>query len=68
MSKRKCSKFIKFNQFSNLLIDHLKQQGWKISKKRVTSGYVITGIEFKNNLNTCRSKTEVKELEIITKK
>jgi P4 family phage/plasmid primase-like protien len=51
---------LKFNQFSNLLLDLLKQQGWNVSKKtnkRVTSGYVITGIEFKIKNKT---KTEVK--------
>jgi hypothetical protein len=36
-------------QFNILLIDLLKQQGWEITKKRVSTGYIIKGIKINDN-------------------
>jgi putative DNA primase/helicase len=36
---------ISFKSFSILLLDLLKQQGWQMFKKRVNTGFVITGVE-----------------------
>lgn len=36
---------IKFNQFSTLLIDQLKNSGWQVSKKRLNSGTIIYGVK-----------------------
>ena len=38
---------IKSTQFSTLLVDTLNSLNWKVSKKRVTAGTVITGIKFR---------------------
>src|SRR5258705_44355 len=48
---------IKFTQFSSLLIDNLKQKGWNVYKKRISTGYILQGVLLKerpsiqNNLN-----------------
>lgn len=62
----------KINQFSILLIDLLKQQGWTINKKRIVSGFIIKGISLntsaiKNSINIKKEikKTDKKELFII---
>jgi hypothetical protein len=36
---------ISFKSFSILLLDLLNQQGWNISKKRLTTGFVVIGVE-----------------------
>jgi hypothetical protein len=38
---------IKFTQFSTLLRDQLKQMGWNVNKKRISSGIILQGVSLK---------------------
>jgi len=42
---------ISFKSFSILLLDLLKQQGWQMFKKRLTTGFVVVGVEINKKWN-----------------
>jgi putative DNA primase/helicase len=57
---------ITYKSFSILILDLLKQLGWNISRKRIASGIIITGIRANGNWNYERLKS-IENKEFIPK-